>query len=238
MDYLFGLAAIVTFVPALILMYAVLRKYTYPAVEQPFFSDPYFFGLFTVGLVIGTILFMVYTYILGSLVYVILYGMIQCLALVVVMNLRRFRGKSDSVFYGFGLGLGAGAATALGFVYYLAAISQRLGSSMGIADYVFLVVMGFSLAMQFAAVGTTVGEGIARHNPFQFAMEAMIYNVIYQVVFFIMLENAGSLYLYVTGAMAFAISAAYCIYTDRLKLAGVVRDVLRMEGKKRNDMPR
>ena len=53
MDLNFGLAALIGIAPAMILMYAVLRKYTYPAVEKPFFSDPYFFGLFVVGMIAG-----------------------------------------------------------------------------------------------------------------------------------------------------------------------------------------
>ena len=51
MDIILYVAGIMAFAPTLALMYAVLRKYTYPAVEQPFFSDPAFFSLFVVGLV-------------------------------------------------------------------------------------------------------------------------------------------------------------------------------------------
>ena len=55
MDLQFGLAMVLGIGPALILMYVILRNYTYPRVEQPFFSDPAFFGLFMVGLVIGSV---------------------------------------------------------------------------------------------------------------------------------------------------------------------------------------
>ena len=40
MDMSMGIAGAVALGGALALMYVVLRKYTYPAVEQPFFSDP------------------------------------------------------------------------------------------------------------------------------------------------------------------------------------------------------
>ena len=51
MDMSMGIAGAAALGAALVLMYVVLRKYTYPAVEQPFFSDPSLFILFTVGLI-------------------------------------------------------------------------------------------------------------------------------------------------------------------------------------------
>ncbi|MDR0888110.1 MAG: hypothetical protein LBM39_02870, partial [Candidatus Methanoplasma sp.] len=102
-------AAVMAFAPTLILMYVVLKNYTYPKVEQPFFSDPTLFGLFAVGLIAGTLLFAAYTWFDPSnMIYMILFAAIQCFALVAIINLKRFHGKSDSVFYGFGLGLGVG----------------------------------------------------------------------------------------------------------------------------------
>ncbi|MDD3232825.1 MAG: hypothetical protein PHT00_01470 [Candidatus Methanomethylophilus sp.] len=239
MNYLFGLAAVFAFAPALLLMYGVLRKYTYPAVEQPFFSDPYFFGLFTGGLIIGTVLLLVYTYVLNFILYVLLYAVIQVLAVVIVLNLRRFRGKSDSVFYGFGVGLGAGAATAMGFIYYLIIETGLVGENVDALTYVWLFVVGVSMVLQYAAVGTNVGEGIARHRPLQYASEAIVYNLVYMILLFMMMKYGTSWsMIFVFAAMALAVAAGYCYYADVLKLKNVVRDVLRMEGKKRDDLPK
>ncbi len=239
MDYLFGLAAIMAFAPALLLMYGILRKYTYPAVEQPFFSDPYFFGLFTVGLVIGTVLLLAYTYILNFILYILMYAVIQVLAVVVVLNLRRFRGKSDSIFYGFGIGLGAGTATAMGFIYYLFVWSGLVGSAVDVTSCVLLFVVGLSIIMQYAAVGTTVGEGIARHRPMQFAAEATVYNLVYTILLYLMMSYGTSWsMMFIFAAMALAVAAGYCYFADVLKLKRVVREVLRMEGKKRDDLPK
>ena len=89
MDLQFGLAMVLGIGPALILMYVILRNYTYPRVEQPFFSDPAFFGLFMVGLVIGSVLFFALTAMRlgGGLIYMILLAIIEMMAMVVVMNL-------------------------------------------------------------------------------------------------------------------------------------------------------
>ena len=104
MDTLLYIAALMAFAPALLLMYAILRKYTYPAVQQPFFSDPSFFILFAVGLVAGTLLFALYTYLMATLMYVMLFSVLIVLAFMAILNLKRYHGKSDTVFYGYGLG--------------------------------------------------------------------------------------------------------------------------------------
>ena len=100
MEILMLAAAVMAFAPTLILMYAILRKYTYPAVEQPFFSDPTFFILFTIALVAGTILFAVYTWVWVSILYAILFAVVEILVIVVVFNLKRFRGKVGYRVYG------------------------------------------------------------------------------------------------------------------------------------------
>ncbi|MBR1888767.1 MAG: hypothetical protein IJ810_02270 [Candidatus Methanomethylophilus sp.] len=48
---MFYVAAALAFIPALLLMYLLLRPYTYPQTEYPYFSDPSFFMLFDVCLV-------------------------------------------------------------------------------------------------------------------------------------------------------------------------------------------
>ena len=112
MDITMGLAGAIALGAALVVMYVVLRRYTYPAVEQPFFSDPSLFFLFTIGLIEGTILFVAYTYVFPwytvsglGLIVAILFGVVTELVKLVTLNLRRYSGKSDTVFYGFGLGV-------------------------------------------------------------------------------------------------------------------------------------
>ena len=63
MDTALAIAAVIGLGSALVVMYAVLRNYTYPKIEEPFFSDPTLFKLFTLGLFEGTLIFVLYTYI-------------------------------------------------------------------------------------------------------------------------------------------------------------------------------
>ena len=120
MDWILGLAMILGIGPALAMMFIGVRNYTYPRVEQPFFSDPTFFGMLVVGMVAGSVLFFAMA-VLGfatNIVLMVLMAIVEVMAMVVVMNLRRFRGKSDSVFYGYALGLGmaCGMSTGICFV--------------------------------------------------------------------------------------------------------------------------
>ncbi len=240
MDLLMMMAAIVAFAPTLALMYIVLRKYTYPAVEQPFFSDPAFFGLFTVGLIAGTFLFAVYTWIWTSMIYAILFAAIICLVLVMVLNLKRFHGKSDSVFYGYGLGLGVGCTMAFGMIFYLG--TTITGSDIGnleVTDYIMLFIIGLGNILMISAVGTIIGEGIARLRPMEFALQAMMACVLYFVVTTLAYLNSDNSILFYAGLIiGLVFSASYFYYVMYIKLSEVIRDVLKMEGNKRKDVPR
>ena len=222
---LFYVAGILALAPTLVLMYVLLRKYTYPYVERPYFSDPTFFLLFAIGLVAGTVMFLVWSYLIGNIISMIVYALIQVMVPMVVMNLKRYRGKTDSVFYGLGFGLGAGGSTAVGFIYYIASASGRLGDSVDVAGWVFLFVVGLSMILQYSAAGTTVGEAIARHALMQFGVQAMIYNVVYWIVFTIMLNNTEALFMYVMAAACLAISVFYLWFSQTKEVAVIADEV-------------
>ncbi len=229
---IFYIAVIMGFAPALLLMYVLLKPYTYPATEYPYFSDPSFFMLFTVGLIAGTLMFLVFSYILNSIISLIVYALIQVMVITVCMNLKRYRGKSDSIFYGFGFGLGAGATTGTGLIYWLAVSAGKLGGSLGIADYGVLFILSLSMIFQFSAVGVTVGDGIARHIPMQYAVQAMIYNVVFWAVFWIALNNiSDATYFWLVAAMCLVISVMYIIYAFKKEVVLLVREVDRMNAK-------
>jgi hypothetical protein len=235
MELTFGLAAAIGIGPAMIMMYAVLRKYTYPAVKNPFFSDPTFFMLFVIGLIAGTVLFSAYTYFWGSeVVNAILFAVLECLILLVVLNLKRFHRKSDTVFYGYGLGLGLGATMSMGMSYYL----LQLAGSVDASAVATLLVMAVAKIMVLGAAGLTVGEAVAKTRILEYTAQAVLVNMVFQLVLVPWFMYPGEFGAYMALAMSTFIAAVYFFKMAFVSLPNVVREVLRQEGKKRDDIPK
>ena len=243
MDASMGIAGAFALGVALVLMYVVLRKYTYPAVEQPFFSDPSLFILFTVGLIEGTIILVVYTYVLPwytvpglGLVVAILFAAIIELVKLVTLNLRRYAGKSDTVFYGFGLGLGLGAAMGFGLIYYLTSRSE-----MDAASWAIVLVLALQNIFLHSGTGIRIGEGVARRRPTEFLMLALFVDMAFQVLMvptFTLSPGDDIYYLtYITMAAALVLVVVNLYIMVWKKLPGIINEILKSEGKKRNDIP-
>ncbi len=238
MDTGLALAALIGLGSALVLMYAVLRNYTYPKIEEPFFSDPTLFKIFTVGLFEGTLLFVLYTYLwqfftvvgLGFVV-AILFGAIIEFAKLVTLNLKRFSGISDTIFYGFGLGLGLGAAMAFGMVYYW------LKGELDVTSTIMVVTLALQYLLLGAANGVVVGEGVARRKPMEFTLQAVLYSAAFHLIiipFYMETDVIWIKYVALIAASALAVFIFYrAIYR---RLPKVVDDVLKMNGKTRNDI--
>ena len=230
MDWIFGLAMLLGIGPALILMYLGVRNYTYPKVEQPFFSDPTFFILLVVGMIAGSILFF------AMIAMGFASNVVEAMVLVVVMNLKRFRGKSDSVFYGYALGLGMSCGLSTGIVFVTASTVETFDASV-----IVLVLISVSMSLMLGACGTTVGEGIARHRVMEFALQAMIPLIIYNILLTVLLQGGelgGIVAYYICAAVALVFGAVLYYRTMLIRLPQIVREVLKMEGKKRDDLPK
>lgn len=236
-----GIAMVLGIAPALLLMYYGVRDYTFPRVEQPFFSDPSFFMLFVAGMIEGSIMFLLMLVFLNTsvsnIIIMALLAIVQVMVFVVTMNLKRYRGKSDSVFYGYGLGLGTscGMATGLCFTLYSSIVSSDTGFD---ASVVILVLMSFSFAFILSSCGTTVGEGVARHRVMEFALQAMIPLVAVYMLFGVAVGEGNDVLFYLYFALMTVIGAVYYYFIMRKKLPSVVREVLRLEGNRRKDVPR
>lgn len=244
MDWTFGIALLVGFAPMFLLMDIVLKNYTYPRVENPFFKDSTFFIMMTVGIFEGVFLFfgMRILGVLGtpvSIIFMIIVALIELMAMVVVMNLKRFRGKSDSIFYGYGLGLGMAAGMAAGFAYILCMAAQNPDTPLvdPIPVAIEVICLSISLNLMLGACGTNVGEGIARHLPIQFVLQGAIplaaFNMLMAVVFF-----TDNLFMMFVVLIAMVLLGAYyfrkCLFQN---LPAIIREVLKMNGVKRDDIP-
>lgn len=236
---MFGLAMVLGIGPALAVMYLVARNYTFPKVEQPFFSDATFFLLFFVGLVAGSVLFFAMR-VMGfasNMIYMVLMSVVEVLAMVVIMNLKRFRGKSDSVFYGYALGLGMSSGLSMGICYSMTVLLGDIGLD---ASILILVVIAVTIVLIMGACGTNVGEGIARHRVTEFALQALLLLAAYNMLLTGLIQSGadGGLMFYGCAVLMIVVSVAYFHRIMMVKLPGVIREVLKMEGKKRSDLPK
>lgn len=238
MDLIFGLAMVLGIGPALILMYLGVRNYTYPKVQQPFFSDPTFFMLLVVGMIAGSVLFfaMVAMRFASNFMYKAILAVIETLVMVVVMNLKRFRGKSDSVFYGYALGLGISCGLSTGIIFTVASTVETFDASV-----IILLIISVAMSLMLGCCGTTVGEGIARHRVMEYALQAMIPLIIFNILLTVLLqggEMGGIIVYYICAVVALVFAAVLFYRMMCMRLPQIVREVLKMEGKKRDDIPK
>lgn len=243
MDWTFGIALLIGFAPVFIMMDMVLKNYTYPRVENPFFRDTTFFGLFAVGIFEGAVIAFAIN-VLGlldsslAILYMIAMALVELMAIVVVMNLRRFRGKSDSIFYGYGMGLGMAGGMATGFTYLIMmAGSVDAGFPVDSMSIVFAAILSVAMTLIFGSSGCNIGEGIARHLPMQFVMQASIPLIAFNMVFAILPTVGGALYVIALIALV-AIGAFFFRKNLFINLPQIVREVLAMNGEKRDDIPK
>lgn len=236
MDTVMGVAMLVGIAPALALMFLGTRDYTYPRTERPFFSDASFFMLFVAGMIEGSVLFFVLRIFNApsSILLMVLFAVVQTMLLVVSMNLKRYRGKSDSVFYGFALGLGNACGLSAGFCYLIYGSLSDAGTGMD-ASFLSLIVISVSMALILGSCGTTVGEGIARHRVMEFGLQALLPAVAYYMLFSASISHGDGIWFYAFLFLMLVLSGLNYYYVMNRRLPQIVREVIRMEGRKRQD---
>lgn len=240
MAYTMVLALAMAAVPALVMFYYVLRGYTYPAVEEPFFKDSTVITLLVVGLIEGFLIAAFYTmFDWTNPLYGVAFAFIQTVAVLLVLNLRRFHGKSDTVFYGYALGLGQGAGMSYGMISLFINAADGIGGMDGLSWAVAVLFLIMQLCLM-SSIGANIGEGVARLRIGEFTMQAMLVNVAGMLLWtFVSTLSADNNILWVLPAVLMLALGVYYFYrTVYNGLSGVVADVLRLEGRKRGDLPR
>jgi len=154
------------------------------------------------------------------------------------MNLKRFHGNSDTIFYGFGLGLGMGGAFAFGFVFYASSQTANILGGTDVAAWILFAVIAVQTVIVHSATGLTIGEGIARRRPFEFLFQALIISVSYQLLMSQVFAAHSEMWTYLFLLLAFIVAFGYFYRMVYIKLPNIIREVLRLEGNNRKDIPR
>ncbi|MDW5564102.1 MAG: hypothetical protein SA339_12855 [Methanomassiliicoccus sp.] len=221
MDFTSYVAAAIGFAPPIALMLWTLQRYTYPKVERPYFSDPRLFGMFTVGIVIGALLYLVSIFL--SAEYAFVGFLLEEAVKLMIMNMPRFQRRADTPFYAFGLS--AGMATALAY-----GVINRALTMTGFDALAITIMVAYSImtALLQISTGTTIGMGVARGTPWPFFGQAVVVNLAYVL----MLAPSSTAFVG-SGAMAsvlfvaaFVFVALYYYYVHQKMLPLYVREAL------------
>jgi hypothetical protein len=177
------IAAAIGIAPALALMYWSLRNYTYPKVKQPFFDDRVVFTYLAIGLVIGVAVYAVQSYFdMSFLLFALLFAVLEEMIKLVLLNLRRFRGKLDTPFYGLTIGLGIGGAMGFGAVFQSLPVLDFGDVPMAVLNSIILVVLTVQFSLLNGATGAIIGVGVARSIPFSYFSQAVLYHLVFNLV--------------------------------------------------------
>jgi hypothetical protein len=161
--------------PALILLWMTFRKYDYPFVDKTLFDDRKVFMMLALGIVFGLITAVLYAIILVPpdllIILVIAIGLaiFEELFKFVVLNLKRFHGRFDTVFYGFSLGVGLSSAFVLHRIY----ISITLLTTVTPLTWISLIVYSVTLSLIHGSTGALIGYGAAKKRPWYYFTEVM-----------------------------------------------------------------
>jgi hypothetical protein len=172
-------SGIIGLTPALALLYITLRKYDYPFVEKTLFDTRKVFLLLAVGIVFGMILgafyysIVIYPELILVLLIAIGFAVFEEMFKFVVLNLKSFQLKFDTVFHGFSLGVGLSSTFVLYHVYY----NTLLYTSVPITLWIFLSVFSVTICIIHGSTGCIQGYGAAKGRPWYYFMEAMVIRI-------------------------------------------------------------
>lgn len=226
------------FAPALLMMYHILKRYTYPAVEDPFFKDSTLFTLFAIGLIEGFFISAFYVrFQMSNMIVGVLFAIVQQMLILVVLNLKRFHRKSDTVFYGFSLGLGQGVGMAFGVTVALLSVYDGL-ADVDVFTVAIIVMFIVQELMLMCSTGATIGEGVARLNLMQYTTQAVMVGMMSMILWTFAVMGSGSWWWIPMSIAMLGVSAYYFYHEIHKGLSSIVAEVVRIEGGRRRDIPR
>jgi len=150
MDVLPQASLFLGIIPALLLLYIVLKGY------EGMYKDKTVFLTFVVGIILGFIAAVVRSFTLpGMIAYIVLLAFFEQLLKTIVLNMRRFQRKQETTIYGLSLGLGFGSV----FTPFL--IVAGSASIVGDTTAFAAVAAGsLGIILFHAAIGVFIGYGI------------------------------------------------------------------------------
>ncbi len=182
MDNVMMISGAIGFTPALIILFFVLKDYTYPAVERPYFDDRKVFVLLSFGMIAGSLFFLVESFFgSASILYLVLVALLEEMVKFIIFNSKKYSGHIDTTFYAFSFGLGAAAIITFGNIY-LALSSALLSGSLTAAGILLLLAYGFMISLMWGSTSAIIGLGAAKKEPVHYTVQAIMIHLFYSTV--------------------------------------------------------
>ena len=173
-DFLPQSSLFIGIIPALALVYLIIRKW------QGQFQEKMVFLLFVFGIISSFTLIFVEFYIgfTTLLEFIIIFRLIELLGKMIILNLPRFQEKQETVLYGLVLGLGFGS------IY--PPVSLLLINTVAISQIEVLSVLLGSIGMIFlqGSTGALIGNGVFKRRIITPLIWAFVLHVFYQYLLF------------------------------------------------------
>lgn len=219
-------ASIIGFVPAVFLLYILLKRY------EGLFNERHVFFIFAGGLVAGMVITVLNMFTdLSILVFVILLPLFEELAKLIILNFPKFKLKHETVYLGAGLGLGIGsmAIVAIAFRFF----SEHPETMTNPQTYFDLLMLSFNFSLLNGATGVIIGYGCSKAEEFNYFIKAFFVHAIYNAFFLIYLLS-GPVMKYAPLFFATVFAAGMFWYV----LRGLLPDAVppEMKQKRRREM--
>lgn len=213
MDLNLLVSGIIGLAPALAALWYTLRKYDYPFVEKTLFDSRKVFLLLAVGIVFGMVVNIFYVTIPVPRDLAIILLIASGLAIFeemfkfVVLNLKSFQLRFDSVFSGFSLGVGIASTFVLSHVYFTLIGPSPVTS----ITWFSLVIYSITMCLIHGSTGTIMGFGAAKGRPWFYFIEAMIVRVFLIIVLVPVIADMGDEWIRVV-SLVVALAASIYVY--------------------------
>jgi hypothetical protein len=179
-------SSIIGFVPAILLLFILLRRY------EEFFRESKIFQAFAAGMVLGMVITVVESSIAITLITLaVLFPIFEESIKLVILNWPKMRGKIKTVYYGASLGVGIGSMTIIPAAFFtFTTYPETFGNPQSYFD---LILLSFNFCLLNAATGVMIGYGSSKHQIFSFYIKATILHMVYSFFYFIYIVTDGNM---------------------------------------------
>mgnify|MGYP006275108911 CR=1 FL=1 len=161
-------------IPALALVYLIIRKWTGNYQEKMVFL------MFVFGIISGfTVIFVEFYVGLTTLLeFVIIFRLIEIMGKMIILNLRRFQEKKETVLYGLVLGLGFGS------IYPPVSLLLINAVSVSTFDIISVLIGSIGMILIQGSTGALLGYGVFKRNLIIPISVTLIFHVIFHYLLF------------------------------------------------------